>query len=162
MTVQRVRFLFTAVVVGLPLGLGCGKGPVGATNDNPAPITSKDDLTLLVGTWGVEKAEFDSKDWSDMYQSAKLKIAAGGKYTFAMNVVGEESGTITVDPAKSPKKMDMVAEAGPTKGQVQAAIYQLDGDTLTVCLSAYEGKHPTEFETKPNSARILLTYKRTK
>jgi uncharacterized protein (TIGR03067 family) len=162
MTVMRIRFLFTAVVVTLPLGLGCGKEPGGAMSDNPPPATSKDDLTLLVGTWSVEKAEFDGLDWSDSYQSAKFKIAAGGKYTFAMNLVGEEAGAITLDPAKSPKEMDMAAEAGPTKGRVQSAIYKLDGDKLTVCLSMYEGKHPTEFETKTNSARILLTYKRTK
>jgi hypothetical protein len=46
--------------------------------------------------------------------------------------------------------------------RVQSAIYKLDGDDLTICLSMIENRRPTEFETSTDSWRVLLTCKRKK
>ena len=123
---------------------------------------AKGDLTLLTGKWDIVKAESDGEDWSNPYKWAKFEIAAGGKYTFAMVAVGEESGTITVDSEKNPKEMDLMAATGLAKNQVQEAIYKLEGDELMICFSMIYGRRPTEFQTKPDSWRVLLTYKRKK
>jgi Leucine-rich repeat (LRR) protein len=48
------------------------------------------------------------------------------------------------------------------KNRVQFAIYKLDGDDLTICLSMLERRRPTEFETNADSWRVLLTCKRKK
>ena len=75
-------------------------------HDVGSPAMSKDDLTLLVGKWSIEKAEFDGEDWSNFtpYRLAKFEIADGGKYTFATVAFGEESSTITVDFCKKPQR----------------------------------------------------------
>lgn len=147
---SRVLFLVAAAI----LSISCQRsGP---------PSTSKDDLTLLAGKWSIERAESDGENWSNPYRLAKFEITAGDKYTFAMRAVAEETGTISVNPAKSPKEMDWRADNGPARNRVQSAIYKLDGDNLTICLSMLENRRPTEFETSADSWRVLLTCKRKK
>lgn len=135
--------------------------PVSCQRSNP-PSPSKDDLTLLVGKWSIERAESDGENWSNPYRMAKFEITAGGKYTFAMPGVVEETGTVTVAPAKSPKEMDWRADNGLAKNRMHSAIYKLDGDNLKICLSMIENRRPTEFETSADSWRVLLTCKRKK
>jgi len=128
----------------------------------------------------------DGKNYSVIYRTAKFEIASGGKYSFAIPPLVEETGTITVDPKKNPKEMDLKPEGQamnrlqPTidllegalghtcqsddrrVNPVQSAIYKLDGDDLTICLSMIENRRPTEFETSADSLRVLLTCKRKK
>ncbi len=149
---MKTRVLFLVAAALLPVS--CQRlGP---------PSPSKDDLPLLVGKWSIERAECDGENWSNPYRLAKLEITAGGKYTFALPGVAEETGTITVAPAKSPKEMDWRADNGLAKNRVQSAIYKLDGDNLTICLSMIEDRRPTEFETSADSWRVFLTCKRKK
>jgi hypothetical protein len=51
---------------------------------------------------------------------------------------------------------------GPRRLPVQRAIYKLDGDDLTICLSMLENQRPTEFKTHADSWRVLMTCKRKK
>jgi uncharacterized protein (TIGR03067 family) len=175
------------VALAIPL-VSCQRpDPPSPANDRTGvPSPANVDLTLLVGEWGIEKAVADNKDWSKTYRLAKFEVAAGGKYMFAIPGLVEETGTITVDPQKNPKEMNLTTDGqgmnrlqpsidtlqealghgrqsdDRRKNQVQSAIYQLDGDDLTICLSMLENSRPTEFETSANSWRVLLTCKRKK
>ena len=55
--------------------------------------------------------------------------------------------TITVDPAKSPKQIDITREFGTTK-KTALGIYSLDGKTLKICADDSGKERPTAFETK--------------
>jgi hypothetical protein len=68
------------------------------------PAISNGDLALLVGKWKIERAVADGENYSVTYRQAKFEIAAGGKYTFAIPALVEETGTITADPKKIQKK----------------------------------------------------------
>ena len=120
------------------------------------------DLKAMVGKWKLEKAEIGGKDISVHLKEMKFEIYAGGKY---LAQVGEEKdeSTFTVDPAKTPKEMDVKPTGGPHKGKIVKAIYKQDGDTLIICynFTATEDR-PTKFETKPDSMTLLVTYKRKK
>ncbi|QJX00029.1 TIGR03067 domain-containing protein [Frigoriglobus tundricola] len=179
MTNRTALFLALAV-----LSFSCRRPDPGRRDAPPAPADG--DLALLVGKWKIERAVADGKNYSVSYRQAKLEIAAGGKYTFVMPGLVEEGGTITIDPKKSPKEMDLKADgqalnrlqptidllqdalghARPADGRrgnpVQSAIYQLDGDDLTICLSMIEDRRPTAFETTADSWRVLMTCKRKK
>ncbi len=187
MTKRTALFLALAL---LPISCQPGRPPTPAAapadwdRNDAGPAMPSDDLALLVGKWSIVRAVADGEGYTGTYRSAKFEIAAGGKYTFAMPGLVEESGAITLDPKKNPKEMNLMAE-GQTmnrlqpsidilqnalgegrksgdrpKNQVQSAIYKLDGDDLTICLSMLEGKRPTEFETNADSWRVLLKYKR--
>lgn len=121
------------------------------------------DLKSMVGKWKVEKAELGGTDITEHLQVLKFEIRAGGKYTAE---VGDEKddGTFTVDPAPSPKHMDVKPTGGPHKGHTVKAIYKLDGDALVICydFDAEGGKRPEKFESRADTKVLLVTYKRVK
>jgi uncharacterized protein (TIGR03067 family) len=70
-----------------------------------------------------------------------------------------------VDPAAKPKAMDLTAGDGLKKGQkLPCAIYELDGDKLTICLDkeGAVGKRPTEFKTAAGDGFALIVLERVK
>jgi uncharacterized protein (TIGR03067 family) len=121
------------------------------------------ELKSLVGNWKVEKAELAGKDATAFLKDVKLSVGAGGKYTVEIGKEKEE-GTFTVDLAKTPKQMDITPKDGPNKGKTIKVIYKLDGDTLVACydLDTEKGTRPEKFESKPDTMRLLTTYKREK
>jgi hypothetical protein len=49
------------------------------------------------------------------------------------------------------------------KGQVDEAVYKVEGETLTICLYQGMGKRrPTSFETPKDSDTILVVFKRVR
>jgi len=121
------------------------------------------DLKSVVGKWTVEKAELGGVDRTELFKALKFEILEGAKYSVEIGKEKDE-GTFTVDPAKSPKEIDITSTAGPNKGKLIKAIYKIDGDTLTVCyeLGTDKGTRPEKFESKPKTAVFLVTYKREK
>jgi uncharacterized protein (TIGR03067 family) len=121
------------------------------------------DLKAMVGNWKIEKAELGGKDITEHIKDLKFEVRDGGKYTAELGEV-KDDGTFTVDPAKSPKELDVKPTGGPNKGQTVKGIYKLDGDTLTICYDheADKGKRPAKFETKPDTTLLLIVYKREK
>jgi uncharacterized protein (TIGR03067 family) len=123
--------------------------------------TAAADLKALVGKWKVEKAELGGQDARLLLQELKFEITAGGKYVAELAGQKDE-GTFTVDPSKSPKTMDITGTTGPNKGKTIPAIYQLEGDTLTIAYELDGGQRPTKFESPANSKVFLAVYKREK
>lgn len=81
----------------------------------------------------------------------KYSVTAGGTV---------DKGTLKLDTAAKPKAMDITGTDGPNKGKTLLAIYELDGDKLTVCY-ALEGKRPTEFKSTSDKV-LLVSYQRKK
>jgi uncharacterized protein (TIGR03067 family) len=65
-------------------------------------------------------------------------------------------------PDASPKAMEVTGTAGPNKGKTFPAIYELIGDTLTVCYDLSGKARPSEFKSKAGTHLFLATYKRVK
>ena len=53
-----------------------------------------------------------------------------------------------IDPSKSPKELDLHFTEEDKKGKVCLAIYELDGDKLTICTNTK--LRPTDDEKRPN------------
>jgi uncharacterized protein (TIGR03067 family) len=70
-----------------------------------------------------------------------------------------EQKPFTLNNQTSPRHLDFYArldEAVEHRG-----IYVIEGDTLTICTTAFgDGKRPTKFEAPPRSGLILCVYKR--
>src|SRR5205823_12704263 len=70
-------------------------------------------------------------------------------------------GIYHLDPSKSPKQIDFTI-LGEVK-KTGLGIYQLDGDTLKLCLSIDPAKvdqRPKEFAAKAGEKRVVLTLRR--
>jgi uncharacterized protein (TIGR03067 family) len=58
--------------------------------------------------------------------------------------------------------MNVESTAGWHKGQTALAVYELDGDTLRVCIVAPKEKRPEKVESTLDNGGMLLVCKRDK
>jgi uncharacterized protein (TIGR03067 family) len=84
------------------------------------------------------------------------------KYTFTTGTGERGGGTFTLDPSKTPKQMNVVPLDGPLKGETIEDIYEVDGDSLKLCMALPGTKRATEFKSEAGSGLWLFTYKRAK
>ena len=91
-------------------------------------------------------------------KEAKLIFAADGKFTAIVKGKKTE-GPYKLNPAKKPKEITTTNDDGKT----HLGIYELDGDTLTICMHQEDGAdRPTEFATKADTKVVLVVLKREK
>ena len=148
-----------AVVI---LGLGClvaalTIGTAGAQDD-----AAKKELKKLEGTWATVSIEAAGQKVTEEEKIKTRKLTTtGDKYRLK---VGDETvqGTIEINPSKKPKTIDVKPDSGNNKGKTLLGIYELDGDSLKVCLAPAGKDRPTAFATAAENAQQLVVYKREK
>jgi uncharacterized protein (TIGR03067 family) len=65
------------------------------------------------------------------------------------------------DPARKPPTVDVVNTDGPFKDVTNRAVYQIDGDRLTLCWGD-DKTRPTDFSTRPGDRRGKMVWQRKK
>jgi uncharacterized protein (TIGR03067 family) len=121
---------------------------------------AKKDLEKLQGEWIMTELEIDGKPVpGDKIEGTTLTIK-GDKYIVSVKDKKHEV-TITLDPSKDPKAIDMAFTDGTDAPKVGKGIYKLDSDTLIlVRAQATDSERPTSFGTWPNSGCFMVTWKR--
>jgi uncharacterized protein (TIGR03067 family) len=116
------------------------------------------DKVKLQGSWTtISIIDEGREEPKEAVKGLKLTIK-GDKYIYVMG--GRSfAAAYKIDPAKTPKEMDVTFEEGPQKGKTMLSIYSLDGDDLKICGG---DKRPTEFTSQPNSQVVLFVFKRDK
>jgi len=122
--------------------------------------TSESDLARMQGTWAIVTIEAGGKA-DDKITKGKIVIAGDTLKHVKPDGTTGSAGTIKVDPTRSPKEMDMTAQDGPNKDATFPAIYELDGDSLKLCM-ARTWARPKEFATRPGHQELLYVLKRDK
>jgi len=118
----------------------------------------KQEMEKLQGTWKVLKSIKEGKAASDDDLKDKQVVIAGDKLT-GKGGKRDETASFTIDPEKKPATIDLTFEkAKPT---IQG-IYELDKDTLKICVSLGKDKRPSEFKSTGNSGTSLLVLEREK
>jgi uncharacterized protein (TIGR03067 family) len=75
----------------------------------------------------------------------------------------EKAVIASIDPKTDPKCLDLKSVEKGRDGAVDEAIFQLDGDTLTICFCQGQGKNrPTTFDKPKEKDTILIVLKRVK
>jgi uncharacterized protein (TIGR03067 family) len=121
----------------------------------------KEALKALEGAWVLDEAVLAGRDHKDDFAGMKLTVT-GDQYAIDFGP-NSDKGTITVDPAKKPSRIDITTRKdGPFKGRTLPGVYELKGDKLILCCDSQAKDRPTAFEAKEKTTVMLLTFKRDK
>lgn len=112
------------------------------------------DKAKLQGRWQVTYLEEGGTAVPDALAAELRHVFAGD--TLSM-FAGEQEmkAPFRIDPSTSPKSIDIIQE-----GEIQRGIYELQGETLRLCLSTDDKPRPRTFQSKSaigRNAMLLLT-----
>jgi uncharacterized protein (TIGR03067 family) len=139
------------------LVLTCGVS--GAFADEDAAQT---DQARLTGVWSFSLVKFNGQTRPEIpFPGNKMIISRDGRYVVVQGT-RITRGSVKVDPTKTPKHYDFVVTSGPRKGLTAPGIYELAGDTLTICLPFLKQERPTELAAKEGDGCLFQVFKREK
>jgi uncharacterized protein (TIGR03067 family) len=137
------------VLVALPLAL----------DDNKAE-TARSDAEAIKGQWLMSKAIVSGVP--NLVQAGRIRYFFDTTSYIKSNddkVIVE--GEFTIDPAKSPKTIDLVS--GPVESPLRwQGIYEIEGDVLRMAFSGQSDVRPASFERKHGASGHLFVLKRVK
>lgn len=124
----------------------------------------KKEMERFQGNWTTVSIQRDGKDVLPDEEKPKLKLTiTDNKRVLKVDDEVRSNGTYKLDPAKSPKWIDITVSEGPLQGRTVKGIYEIEGDTQKICLQLNEdGDRPKEFSSKPESGHLLQIFKREK
>jgi len=127
------------LVLLTPLGAGGGASPEEAV---------KKELQQFQGSWkAVSILHVDGRRASDDEVQNTRLVVEGNKFT----LTGENStisGTFTVNPAKTPKTIDVRLTSKDGRATKFLGIYQIQGDTRKSCFALPDKERPTQFSSE--------------
>ena len=122
----------------------------------------KKELEKFQGKWVPVSVTVDGKTQERDEFKDRFMVFKGEKAAFMYKDKERGTGSMKIDPGKSPAHIDFTYEDGPAKGTTLKGIYKFKGDTLTVCYGGFGKDRPTEFASKAGSGTILVVQKRAK
>jgi uncharacterized protein (TIGR03067 family) len=120
------------------------------------------EMKKLQGSWRVESQETDGKTTA----AADLKgltfcFSKDGYFLRTANKL-EQIAVLKIDMTKTPRKLSATVIRGEHKGDILQGIYELDGDSLKICMDLEGQTRPKEFKTEPKSGFTLMVCKRVR
>ena len=152
-----MKLLGSFGVVVLVMAGGIGLLSTAAAQKDGA---DKKELEKFQGKWATASVTVDGEA-EDEIKDRFLAIK-GDKATFLYKDKERGTGSMKIDPGKSPAHIDFTYEDGPAKGKTLKGIYKFEGDTLTFCYGGFDKDRPSEFASKADSGSILIVQKRAK
>lgn len=140
-----------------------GVGLLLAADDTKQDAVKKE-IANIQGTWRFVSMEVEGMKHPDKHVSSYTLVLKGDQWAFSDGKKSAAKLTFQLDPAKTPKTIDLV-DMDVEKKRIIRGLYSSEGDTLTVCYHrdpGKEGDRPTEFATKPDSGLVLFVLKREK
>jgi RNA polymerase sigma factor (sigma-70 family) len=156
MFIAKIK-LFVAVALGLSLLLG-GAGflawQLSAQTPGAQQPSAKKDREALQGPWTVINAQVNGQaiNADELAQIKARAIVFDGD-----KVNAHGNAEYTIDPAKTPREMNIVPREGPEaeKGKIFRAIYELKGDDLKITFVGPDQNRPKTFEQDGAMALVL-------
>lgn len=117
------------------------------------------DLQALQGKWKVSELEVAGNVMpASMFPNAVVSVTGDVFESSGMGAVYR--GRMTLAQVGTRRMFSLKFEDGPEKGNVNNALYELDGDTWTICLDMKGGPAPAGFVSTPANGYALEILKR--
>lgn len=124
-------------------------------------IDMQRELEKLAGVWTCVSAVTDGKPLpDDVAKMLRLTVTKEGGYKTERGDQVLFDSKCMIDPARTPKHIDLIGTEGENKGKAAQGLYALDGDTLTICYTMPGLERPGKLESKAGSAATLIVWKR--
>ncbi len=113
-----------------------------------SPALGQDAADGIKGIWAVQSLSFDGvKVPDDPTAGPQLTAFDGAQYVQRKGQTITEEGSYEIDPSKSPRTIDFLIKKGGDAGKRQLGIYEVEGNTLRVCMAEPGSKkRPRTFE----------------
>jgi RNA polymerase sigma factor (sigma-70 family) len=161
---MRWHRLLTRAAVGLILVAGVVAARASyqtlfAGRAGPGAIATADDRELLQGNWKVTSVRVSGKVIEPAASPIQRLIVRGSRIDFEGSGP-PRSASFRLDTAARPKAIDFT-DVNNGRDLFPEAIYDLNGDTLTLCQPEVPGSgRPAAFDSPPDSGLVLLVFRR--
>ncbi len=121
------------------------------------------DQQKLQGKWTAAEFIVNGEQVPESREGLTITFTGDTMLLTGPGGIGRREFKIKLDPSKSPKAIDTIAQDGPFKGTSNPAIYELDGDVLKICMpNEQTTERPKEFESPAGAKLGLFVLKRAK
>ena len=111
---------------------------------------------VLEGSWTITSLVLDGQSLpAPMLEGARIVIK--GDRFVSTGMGAEYAGVLVPDASRRPHRLDMKFDTGPEKGNTNLCIYELDGDTLKLCIATRGRVRPASFDSPPGSGFAFET-----
>jgi uncharacterized protein (TIGR03067 family) len=131
-----------------------------------------DDMKAIQGTWNLTNLEVNGAAVGDSIAALRQKMVVKNN-TMAIGREAPDNAkpapdkdkegpvkiTFKIDQTKTPKEIDTTTARKDTT-VVELGIYQLEGDTLTVCSARAGDPRPTDMKTTDGDGKRKFVFKR--
>jgi uncharacterized protein (TIGR03067 family) len=131
------------------------------TSRKSGAVPSTGPSTELEGEWPMVSAVMDGIPMDESAVKWVKRVCVGNQVTVLAGPQVMLKVEFTIDAQQSPKAIDYVITAGPNKGKTQYGIYEMDGNTLRVCMSAPGEPRATQFHSARGDKRTFTVWKRS-
>jgi len=122
---------------------------------------AKKDLKLLQGTWVMAGLEVNGADVPANKLEGTVLTIKDDRYIIKIKDKVINEAIIELDPAKSPKELNMTPHEGSNKDKLHKAIYKIEGDTFKMARGLNpDQERPNQFATWPGTNYFVVTWKK--
>jgi uncharacterized protein (TIGR03067 family) len=118
--------------------------------DVPRDDLLRNDIDDLQGSWKAERVEQNGAKLG-----VQLRLTFEGDYVIMSLQGSNTKRRFTLDQSRQPAALDEQVSDKPGS-RVLKSIYELEGDTLRICIREDDGERPTSFSTKDNPGITTL------
>lgn len=117
----------------------------------------KQELQRLQGGWTFESLR-QNGDVTKAEALAKRVLFFGGD-AFVVLDAGAivQAGKIQVDPAKTPRTLNLIVDQGDHRGETLLGIFEFEDDLLRACIGLDGQSRPAGFKVEDGTPKLLLT-----
>lgn len=118
------------------------------------------DEEAIVGSWSIDNfdAAGEKPPPPDQVAAIRFVFADKGVFTMTGGPAERGEGTYKLDPAAKTKTIDITFD-----GRKMLGLYELDGDTLKLCIpNSPDSPRPEEFKADGKARVAIITFKRVK
>jgi uncharacterized protein (TIGR03067 family) len=119
------------------------------------------ELIQLQGSWIPVEAELGGSPFpEEVRKSIKMEISND---VYTVYVAGNpDKGKLKIYGASNPRTMEIVGTEGPNNGKKIPAIFEINGDIVSICYDLSGKAFPAEFKTAKGTQLFLVKYAKVK